>query len=49
MENNVFDNLDHYLKSVYKDYEGQLGRKFTDIFIGDELKETTLKILEQVF
>ncbi len=49
MEKTVFDILDDNLKSVYNEYKGQLHRKLTDIFIGDELKETTLKILEQVF
>jgi len=49
MENTVFDNLDDYLKSVYKDYERQLGRKLTGVFIGDELEEKALNILEQVF
>jgi hypothetical protein len=48
IKNTVFDNLHDYLKSVYKDHERQLGRKYTDIFVCDELKETTYKILEQV-
>jgi hypothetical protein len=49
MEKTIFDNLDDNLKSVYSDYKGQLHRKLTGVFIGDELEEETLKILEQVF
>ena len=49
MEKTVFDNLDDNRKSDYKDCERQLHRKFASIFIGNELEEGTLKILEQVF
>ena len=49
MEKTVFDNLDDNRKSEYKDCERQLYRKFVSVFIGDELEEKTLNILEQVF
>lgn len=45
----VFDNLDEDLKSFYNDYRAELNRKLTGVFIGDELEEKTLNILEQVF
>lgn len=49
MEKTVFDNLGENHKPFYNDYKGQLHRKLTGVFIGDELEEETLKILEQVF
>lgn len=45
----VFYNLDDNLKSFYNDYWAALNRKLSGVFIGDELEEETLKILEQVF